>query len=343
MVTALRCDEAVCTDCGNVFERVPTPGRPRRRCMVCLPYVAPKPNVGKCVKCRCAFEYPARGRRATMCLPCRIEARREDAQRRSKQRYADGKQRIFTYCQVCAVALPRKGTLCLEHRRKEVHPEALCRCCGTAFQPTTRGNQNPKLFCSRECQKRVGQLQWEHRTGNGPWQGPVIPTGDATEIMCSLNWRSCIDCGTEWLVKPGSYPQRCVPCGDAHRRQEALAFYYRVTKPREGFGQRRRVCGFCGDEFVGHGRRSYCDRCPDARAVVYRQAPERITVQELARRDRDRCWLCGLRVSISERTVDHVWPIAKGGTHIWSNVRLAHRRCNSSKGDRLVTAQLGLV
>ena len=35
-------------------------------------------------------------------------------------------------------------------------------------------------------------------------------------------------------------------------------------------------------------------------------------------------------------TIDHVIPIARGGKHEWSNVRLAHLSCNSQKGARKV-------
>lgn len=31
-------------------------------------------------------------------------------------------------------------------------------------------------------------------------------------------------------------------------------------------------------------------------------------------------------------SIDHVIPLAKGGTHTWDNVKLAHRLCNSRKG-----------
>ncbi|MEV4440827.1 HNH endonuclease [Streptomyces sp. NPDC049577] len=33
-------------------------------------------------------------------------------------------------------------------------------------------------------------------------------------------------------------------------------------------------------------------------------------------------------------TVDHVVPLARGGTHTYVNMRPAHRRCNASKNDR---------
>lgn len=35
-------------------------------------------------------------------------------------------------------------------------------------------------------------------------------------------------------------------------------------------------------------------------------------------------------------SIDHVVPLAKGGEHSWQNVRLAHRRCNYLKSDRLI-------
>ena len=34
-------------------------------------------------------------------------------------------------------------------------------------------------------------------------------------------------------------------------------------------------------------------------------------------------------------SLDHIIPMAKGGSHTWDNVQIAHRRCNSLKGDKL--------
>jgi len=36
-------------------------------------------------------------------------------------------------------------------------------------------------------------------------------------------------------------------------------------------------------------------------------------------------------------TVDHIVPLAKGGSHVWDNVALAHWSCNSYKSDGIVT------
>src|SRR5687768_10379368 len=60
------------------------------------------------------------------------------------------------------------------------------------------------------------------------------------------------------------------------------------------------------------------------------------------RRANGRCKLCGGRVSLTRHhrhqlspTIDHRIPMSKGGSDYRENLQLAHRRCNSRKGDRV--------
>lgn len=54
------------------------------------------------------------------------------------------------------------------------------------------------------------------------------------------------------------------------------------------------------------------------------------------------CWLCGYEIDMRlpathamSATVDHVVPLSQGGNPLDpTNLRPAHRRCNSVKGDR---------
>ena len=53
------------------------------------------------------------------------------------------------------------------------------------------------------------------------------------------------------------------------------------------------------------------------------------------------CHLCGGTIDPGLRgrhpmaaTIDHVVPLARGGRHSYGNVKAAHLRCNSSRGDR---------
>jgi 5-methylcytosine-specific restriction endonuclease McrA len=47
-----------------------------------------------------------------------------------------------------------------------------------------------------------------------------------------------------------------------------------------------------------------------------------------------RCWLCGKDGADS---ADHVLPRSRGGSDHIDNLRPAHRRCNSGRGNRLTT------
>lgn len=57
-------------------------------------------------------------------------------------------------------------------------------------------------------------------------------------------------------------------------------------------------------------------------------------------------WVCGICFGVVDRAVvyphplspslDHVFPLSRGGVHAPENVQLAHLRCNVSKGDSVV-------
>jgi hypothetical protein len=77
-----------------------------------------------------------------------------------------------------------------------------------------------------------------------------------------------------------------------------------------------------------------CDECRHRSASLYMSA------DAVRQRDGDNCHLCGLLVPPTARKphplsaeVDHILPIARGGTHDPENLALAHRNCNIVKGD----------
>ena len=59
----------------------------------------------------------------------------------------------------------------------------------------------------------------------------------------------------------------------------------------------------------------------------------KVLIDDLLTRDGEWCCLCGLPLG-EDTTIDHLKPINSGGTHEVSNLGLAHRSCNSSKGDK---------
>lgn len=102
-----------------------------------------------------------------------------------------------------------------------------------------------------------------------------------------------------------------------------------------------------------HGRRLRCQDCASAvarirnrRKRLVRQAArvpgERsLSLRQLGERDNWRCHICQGLVSPGRRfpdpecgTVDHLIPVSDDGTDAPENLRLAHLKCNSSRGRR---------
>ena len=51
-------------------------------------------------------------------------------------------------------------------------------------------------------------------------------------------------------------------------------------------------------------------------------------------RDDFSCQYCGKQLSPDHLTLDHIFPISKGGTDSWTNVVTACKKCNHHKGDK---------
>jgi 5-methylcytosine-specific restriction endonuclease McrA len=122
-----------------------------------------------------------------------------------------------------------------------------------------------------------------------------------------------------------------------------------VLKPlrRRWFGA---CCPMCSTWFVTDNPRDQnCSpRCGRRAAKDKRRALERnafvapVNRTEVYERDQWTCQLCRELVARTEvvphpqaPTIDHVVPLARGGTHEPANVQLAHFHCNSIKSDRV--------
>lgn len=117
-------------------------------------------------------------------------------------------------------------------------------------------------------------------------------------------------------------------------------------------------CAICGCVFVAHyPLAKYCSKKCSRKVTRIRKRYEGITidkditVQKLAKRDHDKCQLCGLPVDWNDKhktdkavicgdmypSVDHIIPISSGGLHAWNNVQLAHRICNTRKSNKVIS------
>lgn len=125
------------------------------------------------------------------------------------------------------------------------------------------------------------------------------------------------------------------------------------------------VCCECGNVFVKRFDDAVCcssvcsrrhqNNKKDRRLIGVAQ-DRGITLTKVYDLDDGVCYLCGRACDwedIEDRdgvmvagdnypSIDHVIPLAKGGTHTWNNVRLAHRKCNIVKSDAPVKKKRGV-
>lgn len=71
------------------------------------------------------------------------------------------------------------------------------------------------------------------------------------------------------------------------------------------------------------------------RALLRDAFVEDVDIAAIYERDGWVCGICGEPVHEGDDSLDHIIPLAKGGTHEPANVQLAHRSCNYSKKDSL--------
>jgi 5-methylcytosine-specific restriction endonuclease McrA len=160
----------------------------------------------------------------------------------------------------------------------------------------------------------------------------------------------------------------CVQCGKVFLRRSSNHKYCSDKCARKANSKkvmRTKTCKECGKEFItDHDKTLYCSsKCSnryrkkrnalskDKRLSLNGKIDYSISLKKLYKRDKGICYICGKQcnlkdVEITEEgyyiagedypSIDHVIPIAKGGKHSWNNIKLAHRRCNAVKGDKLI-------
>lgn len=63
----------------------------------------------------------------------------------------------------------------------------------------------------------------------------------------------------------------------------------------------------------------------------------KLTRKNLYIRDNYTCGYCGKKFSLHNLNIDHIIPRSKGGKHVWENVICSCIKCNTKKGDMLLS------
>jgi hypothetical protein len=111
-------------------------------------------------------------------------------------------------------------------------------------------------------------------------------------------------------------------------------------------------CQSCGSLFTSRlPDQIYCDKTCGPLPVQYaqrlrhqaQQASPTLRRSEVFERDNWLCHICGKAIEkqpigrMEGASIDHVIPIAAGGTHTLENVKASHLRCNIEKSDTVLS------
>lgn len=203
--------------------------------------------------------------------------------------------------------------------------ERTCAGCTTTITPHPR-ERNPKVWCTDAC-----RFRWKR--ANDP---TILDRQRVRRGVRPARWREA----ERKLAKAakGTHGGRTVlasgPCGRCGTQ-------YTVATPPTTSQTRHNVCSQGCREANKRDRRRARKRAAFV-STVNRQA--------IFRRDRWTCRICGRHLKRNAvvphplaPTIDHIVPLAKGGTHEPANVQAAHFLCNSRKGDRATEDQLRLI
>ncbi len=250
----------------------------------------------------------------------------------------------------------------------------VCGICGKEFETSEHSNKKYCCIeCQRKANRTPqGELDeskaiealekhsdWEYIGGYTGSEGSMI----IRHKPCGFTTRKSSISVRHTNGKPNGL--RCLLCEQRERAQkekqrrrsiEAKQFKTHL-KPIKYKTYSFKECCVCGAFFIPDtSRQVVCsDECrrvrtnhqwsmkEERRKQALTSESNQINVRSVFERDNGICWLCGEPCDIDADpndnrypSVDHVIPIARGGLDEWSNVRLAHRLCNSIKWAHII-------
>ena len=202
--------------------------------------------------------------------------------------------------------------------------------CGIEFIERTRITHDANLFCSRKCSKKYIELNasYKHKT-------------------CKVHFKSCMICGKIFTAKSSDIKL----CSDKCKKEHNNNLAYEYSKSKKVL--KECSCKECGKLFVpeyGDKNRIFCSKICRFKfggriGKTIRRARKKNVVYEsfdplkILERDKWKCKLCGIKTPKSKRgtvhsnapEVDHIIPLALGGSHAPGNVQCLCRTCNQKK------------
>lgn len=306
---------------------------------------------GTCLDCGSPVTKTARGPFPRRCVSCKVEFKR--LRQAELKRHKNAQPKLFTLV---------RYSDCIECGRLFVQPVRTWRkvCTRTCRNRRNRHQADP---AKRKAQREKARPKV---TRSCRYCGLQFETIVASKVSTGGRWycnaehfrlamrqaRSATPCRSCGAPASKAAPYCGAACERKHKRwTDALR-----RGERAALGTSNPMpwhcgnCLLCGDYFVTwFPQGSYCSAgCTTRAAKDRRRARKRaafvapVNRAAIFERDAWTCQLCGFPVvadavvpDFEAPVIDHVVPLARGGTHEPSNVQCAHFLCNSYKSDRV--------
>lgn len=246
------------------------------------------------------------------------------------------------------------------------HTTKHCRACGEtkpieAFPLSfSHGKHRPRPNC-RKChnaQQRGPDSKWHPPAPEGQkWCGKCgqyKPLDDFAKSAKRIDGRQgqCRACQSDHHARRMASPE-----AKAHKKElmarvrserreyyreqgRAYAAARRAEEPDRQREASKRWYERKGRAYAQQWKKLHREQCTEAanryRARLlgaYREPIDRTAIFD---RDNGTCYLCGKQPKGWHRTLDHVIPLSRGGSHTPGNLRVACRSCNASKNARML-------
>lgn len=249
--------------------------------------------------------------------------------------------------------------------------EHTCAICGVKF--TGRKKKYCSTDCSNEARRKRNRERW--RKQNPGWNDGREVTkecewcGEQYQVIKRYAYQSQY-CSDECRQERYSREVRGHGPAEEDRARREKQKEQRKEKLKRGQHQRYlerltvKECEWCGGEFETDipSQVTCSDECrrkrrnrlasirSDKRINENNLVDADITLERLFERDEGICYICNTPCHYDDKTItdegyfiagstypsiDHVYPLARGGMHSWDNVRLSHHSCNGEKSDNL--------
>ena len=248
------------------------------------------------------------------------------------------------HCLFCNVQTParkgRRSLFCSNDCRDQYNkPEPrFCQQCGEV----NNNKYTNALYCSKVCRSkkdyqksRLKRLQQQKMRG-------MVNVGEIN--ICALK-----TCGVGFIVPVSGQKYCSSVCRERFHGRDAIStgevqasrVYFGRCKYCEAWKSTRAKNKINGLSCLDCQKRRTKER--DTKKFHRRRAAGELimTVESLAERDGAKCNICTKPVNMSKSgldplgpTIDHLLPVSKGGTNDSTNLALAHRRCNTARGNR---------